>query len=67
MADNLAHMVAPGPTIKSGSPRELLLQLPGLGAKKLESLMKEYTSPADALAHVDDWATPAIKKALLRW
>jgi ERCC4-type nuclease len=67
MAENLAHMVAPNPIVKCGNPRELFLQLPGLGAKKLESLMKKYDTPAYALAHVDDWATPAIKKALLRW
>jgi ERCC4-type nuclease len=67
MAENIAHMIAPGPCIKCGNPRELFLQLPGLGAKKLESLMTQYASPAQALAHVDDWATPAIKKALLKW
>lgn len=67
MAENIAHMIAPGPCIKCGNPRELFLQLPGLGAKKLESLMKDYASPADALAHMGDWATPAIKKALQEW
>lgn len=67
IAENIAHMIAPGPCIKCGNPRELFLQLPGLGAKKLESLMKEYATPADALAHTGDWATPAIKKALQRW
>lgn len=67
MAENIAHMVAPGPCIKCGNPRELFLQLPGLGAKKLETLMRDYTSPAQALAHVDDWATAAIKKALQEW
>jgi ERCC4-type nuclease len=67
MAENLGHLEAPTPSCKCGNPKELLLQLPGLGAKKLAILMEKYKSPTDALAHIEEWQTPVIKKALKNW
>ena len=67
MAENIAHMVAPGPTIKCGSATELLLQLPLVGSKKLESLKKAYNSPIEALEKIQDWAPTSTKKALKEW
>jgi ERCC4-type nuclease len=67
MAENLAHMGTPTPTCKCGNPRELLLQINGLGDKKLAKIMADYKSPSEALAHIADWQTPTIKKALDHW
>ena len=67
MAENIAHMVNPGPTIKCGSATELLLQLPLVGSKKLESLKKAYNSPIEALEKIQEWAPSSTKKALSSW
>lgn len=67
MVENLGKIGAPQPSLKCGKPGELLLQLPGLGAKKLEDLQREYSSPMAALADIDSWATPTIKKVLKSW
>lgn len=67
MVENLTHMELPNPTCKCGKARELFLQLPGVGAKKLENLMKTYKTPMEALEHLEAWDSPAIKKALSKW
>lgn len=67
MAENLTHMEIPHPTCKCGKARELFLQLPGVGEKKLEKLMETYSTPLEALEHMEAWDSPAIKKALSKW
>ena len=67
MLDYLPALKAPNPTVKCGSAKELLLQIPGVGSKKIQELQEKYTNPLEALADIETWSNKSIKDGLNKW
>jgi ERCC4-type nuclease len=67
LAENMEFMQNPKPSIKCGNPRELLIQIPGVGEDTIKKLQMKYKTPMDALIDLDSWANKTVKEGLNSW
>jgi hypothetical protein len=67
LAENLENIQNPKHSLKCGNPRELLVQIPGIGPETLKKLQDQYETPLEALANVETWGNKTVKEALKSW